>query len=186
MATEAEELPRLDQLAERGRANGVPGLEMIGPERLRELEPHAVGIKALYSPATGIVDYSRVARAYAQEVTAHGGEIRTNHAVTAITRREGFSRIETSAGDVTARWDHQLRGAGSGSCCPHSPGAPRTPQIVPFRGDYYVLRPERRDWVTGMIYPVPDPRFPVSRRPLHAADGWRRLARPECGARLCA
>ncbi|MDQ2783514.1 MAG: FAD-dependent oxidoreductase, partial [Chloroflexota bacterium] len=63
VATDAEELPRLDQLAERGRANGVAGLEMIGPERLHELEPHAVGIRALYSPATGIVDFSRVARA---------------------------------------------------------------------------------------------------------------------------
>jgi L-2-hydroxyglutarate oxidase LhgO len=159
VATNAAELPRLDQLAERGRANGVVGLEMIGPERLRELEPHAVGIKALYSPATGIVDYARVARAYAQEVTERGGEIRTNHAVTAITQREGFSRIETSAGDVTARWIISCAGLEADRVA-RITGAPRTPQIVPFRGDYYVLRPERRDWVKGMIYPVPDPRFP--------------------------
>jgi (S)-2-hydroxyglutarate dehydrogenase len=159
VATNAEELPRLDQLAERGRANGVMGLEMIGPERLRELEPHAVGIKALYSPATGIVDYARVARAYAQEVTERGGEIRTNHAVTAITQREGFSRIETSAGDVTTRWIISCAGLEADRVA-RITGAPRTPQIVPFRGDYYVLRPERRDWVKGMIYPVPDPRFP--------------------------
>ncbi len=159
VATDAEELPRLDQLAERGRANGVAGLEMIGPERLRELEPHAVGIKALYSPATGIVDYARVARAYAAEVTEHGGEIRTKHAVTAITQRDGFNRIETSAGDVTARWIISCAGLEADRIARFT-GAPRTPQIVPFRGDYYVLRPERRDWVKGMIYPVPDPRFP--------------------------
>jgi L-2-hydroxyglutarate oxidase LhgO len=159
VATDAEELPRLDQLAERGRANGVAGLEMIGPERLRELEPHAVGIKALYSPATGIVDFSRVARAYADEVAAHGGEIRTNHRIIAITQRDGHARIETSAGEVTARWIISCAGLEADRIA-RMTGAPRTPQIVPFRGDYYVLRPERRDWVTGMIYPVPDPRFP--------------------------
>jgi len=159
VATDAEELSRLDQLAERGRVNGVSALEMIGPERLRELEPHAVGIKALYSPATGIVDFSRVARAYAQEVTEHGGEIRTNHAVTAITQRDGYNRIETSAGDVTARWIISCAGLEADRIA-RITGAPRTPQIVPFRGDYYVLRPERRGWVNGMIYPVPDPRFP--------------------------
>lgn len=159
VATDAEELSRLDQLAERGRINGVSALEMIGPERLRELEPHAVGIKALYSPATGIVDFSRVARAYAWEVTEHGGEIRTNHAVAAITQRDGYNRIETSAGDVTARWIISCAGLEADRVA-RITGAPRTPQIVPFRGDYYVLRPERRDWVNGMIYPVPDPRFP--------------------------
>jgi len=159
VATDAEELSRLDQLAERGRVNGVSALEMIGPERLRELEPHAVGIKALYSPATGIVDFSRVARAYAWEVTEHGGEIRTNHAVTAITQRDGYNRNETSAGDVTARWIISCAGLEADRIA-RITGAPRTPQIVPFRGDYYVLRPERRDWVNGMIYPVPDPRFP--------------------------
>jgi len=159
VATDAEELSRLDQLAERGRVNGVSALEMIGPERLRELEPHAVGIKALYSPATGIVDFSRVARAYAWEVTEHGGEIRTNHAVAAITQRDGYNRIETSAGDVTARWIISCAGLEADRVA-RITGAPRTPQIVPFRGDYYVLRPERRDWVNGMIYPVPDPRFP--------------------------
>ena len=159
VATDAEELSRLDQLAERGRVNGVSALEMIGPERLRELEPHAVGINALYSPATGIVDFSRVARAYAWEVTEHGGEIRTNHAVAAITQRDGYNRIETSAGDVTARWIISCAGLEADRVA-RITGAPRTPQIVPFRGDYYVLRPERRDWVNGMIYPVPDPRFP--------------------------
>lgn len=159
VATEAEELPRLDQLAERGRANGAPGLELIGPERLRELEPHAVGIKALYSPATGIVDFSHVARAYAVEVAAHGGEILTNHAVTAITRRNGHYRVETPAGDVSARGIISCAGLEADRVARFT-GARRTPQIVPFRGDYYLLRPERRDWVTGLIYPVPDPRFP--------------------------
>src|SRR5438034_5270520 len=84
VATREEELPRLEQLYQRGLANGVPDLEMIGPQRLREIEPYAVGIKALYSPRTGIIDYGQVARAYADCFLSRGGEILTDQEVTAI------------------------------------------------------------------------------------------------------
>src|SRR5579871_1834966 len=97
------ELGRLDDLYQRGMTNGVPGLEMIGPERLRELEPHAAGIKALYSPSTGIIDFTRVAAAYAEEVKVKGGEIHTGHEVTRIVRGNSLV-LETPAGEVEARY----------------------------------------------------------------------------------
>src|SRR5260370_40869002 len=97
VATHEEELPRLEQLYQRGLANGVPGLEMIGPERLREIEPHAVGIKALYSPTTGIVDFGQVARAYAREVTLRGGVILPEHTASTIEQRNGAYLLTTQS-----------------------------------------------------------------------------------------
>ena len=159
VATDEEELPRLQGLYERGLANGVPGLEIIGPERLRELEPHCAGLRALYSPQTGIVDYDVVARKYAEIVAARGGAILTGHEVTGIGRADGRSTLATPAGPVAARYVISCAGLYADRVARLS-GAPATPQIVPFRGDYYVLRPERSALVNGMIYPVPDPRFP--------------------------
>ena len=159
VATDEEELPRLENLHRRGLENGVPGLEMIGPERLREIEPCSVGIKALYSPTTGIVDYTQVAHAYADDVLAKGGEMLTRHEVTGIEQRDGRYQLETRSGTVEARYVVSCAGLHADRVA-RMTGAPRTPKIVPFRGDYYVLRPEKRDMVKGMIYPVPDPRFP--------------------------
>ncbi len=160
VATSADELPRLEELHRRGVANGVAGLELIGPERLRELEPHAAGVRALYVPATGIVDYGRVARAYADDIEAAGGELLLGHEVHGIVEGTGRGvRIETTAGDVDARnaifcagvYADRLARLGGGDV---------EPRIVPFRGDYYVLRPERRHLANGLVYPVPDPSFP--------------------------
>lgn len=159
VATEPEELPRLENLYERGVANGVPGLEMIGPERLREIEPHVAGIKALYSPETGIVDFGRVARAYAQDMVDRGGLLLTGHEVTGIAERGGVRRLTTSGGEIEARTVIACAGVYADRVARMS-GAPEAPKIVPFRGDYYVLRPERASLVRGLIYPVPDPRFP--------------------------
>ncbi|MBA2447930.1 MAG: L-2-hydroxyglutarate oxidase [Chloroflexi bacterium] len=160
VATDESELPRLEELYRRGRANGVPGLEMIGPERLRELEPHAVGVKALYSPETGIVDWGRVARAYADVVTAAGGEILTGYEVTAIGRKGDWVLLRTAWEDVVAARFLVTCGGLHSDRLAQMSQAPRDLQIVPFRGDYYVLRPERRHLTKGMIYPVPDPAFP--------------------------
>ncbi len=159
VALDESEVARLDELHRRGIANGVPGLEMIGPERLRELEPHCAGVRALWSPNTGIVDYSRVAAAYAEDVQETGGEIRTGHEVTAISRGVTTTRLTTSAGDIEARTVLACAGVYADRVAALT-GAPRNPRIVPFRGDYYVLRPERRGLVKNMIYPVPDPSFP--------------------------
>lgn len=159
VATEESELPRLHELHKRGVANGVPGLELIGPRRLRELEPHTEGIQALYSPTTGIVDFGRVARAYADEVEARGGMILPGHEVTAIERRDGARRLVTPVGTIEAGAVITCAGVYADRVA-RLTGAPEHPKIVPFRGDYYVLRPERAGMVRGLIYPVPDPRFP--------------------------
>ncbi len=159
VATHPEELPRLENLYQRGLANAVSGLELIGPERLREIEPHVVGIKALWAPTTGIIDFARVAAKYAELVIARGGTIRCNHRVDAITRRDGDQQLVTSGGTLAARYIISCAGLHADRVA-RLTGAPEAPRIVPFRGDYYVLRPERRDLVKGLIYPVPDPRFP--------------------------
>ena len=153
------ELARLEELHRRGTANGVPGLETIGPQRLREIEPHCAGVRALWSPNTGIVDFSRVAAAYAEDVKAAGGFIRTRHEVVRIERRGERTRLTTTGGDVEARTVIACAGVYADRVAALT-GAPRNPRIVPFRGDYYVLRPERRHLVRGLIYPVPDPSFP--------------------------
>src|SRR5438045_3161755 len=101
-STEAE-LPRLEGLLQRGQANGVEGLEMIGPERLKEIEPHCVGVKALWSPNTGIVDYTRVTRAYADDISAAGGEVLPGYGVQHLSDRPGRVMLETTAGDVEAK-----------------------------------------------------------------------------------
>jgi L-2-hydroxyglutarate oxidase LhgO len=132
---------------------------MIGPERLRELEPHAVGVKALYSPITGIVDWGRVNRSYADDVRAAGGEILTSHEVTAIAQKGGWVLLRTPFDVVPCRFLVTCGGLHSDRLAVMS-RAPRDLQIVPFRGDYYVLRPEKRYLTKGMIYPVPDPAFP--------------------------
>lgn len=155
------ELPALEELHRRGMANGVRDLELIGPERLREIEPHAAGVKALHSPHTGVVDFGAVARAYADDVARRGGEILLEHEVRAIHDRSDLVTVETGAGELTASNVIACAGLQSDSVATLSePHASRDLKIVPFRGDYYVLRPERRGLVNGLIYPVPDPRFP--------------------------
>jgi L-2-hydroxyglutarate oxidase LhgO len=159
VATDAEELPRLDDLYARGLANGVPGLERIGPERLRELEPYAAGIAAIYSPHTAIVDFRQVARAYAADVQQAGGTIVTGCEVGGIrTLPEGI-RLATTRGGLTTRSLISCAGLESDRLA-RLAGAPGDVQIVPFRGDYYVLLPEKRAYCRGLIYPVPDPTLP--------------------------
>jgi L-2-hydroxyglutarate oxidase LhgO len=159
VATDESELGRLDELHQRGIANGVEGLELIGPERLRELEPHAVGVRALHSPGTGIIDYRRVARSYADDVRAAGGEIYTRRLVTGIQRRGAGVVLETSDGPLETRSLITCAGLFSDRVAALT-GAPSDPKIVPFRGDYYVLPTEKVNLIRSMIYPVPDPSFP--------------------------
>jgi (S)-2-hydroxyglutarate dehydrogenase len=159
VASNAAELPRLENLYQRGQANGVEGLEIIGPERLREIEPHCVGTKALFSPNTGIVDFSRVTRAYADDVAACGGEVLPGYGVEHIWHRSDGVLVGTGAGEVEAK--HVIACAGLyADRVARLSGAPSEPRIVPFRGDYWVLRPDRRQLARNLIYPVPDPAFP--------------------------
>jgi len=159
VATDEAELPRLAELERRATANGCQGIRLVGAGELREIEPHCRGIRALWSPNTGIVDYGVVAGSYADDIRAAGGEIRTDHAVTGIERRTGESIVRTAKGDFAGRSVIACAGIYSDRVAAMT-GASKSPLIAPFRGDYYVLRPERRNLVRTNIYPVPDPQFP--------------------------
>ena len=158
VATRAADLDRLDALEHRARANGVPGLARLGPEELREIEPAARGLGALHSPNTGMVDFGAVAAAYAGDIAAHGGEVRTGAGVRALVERE--DRVEAVLEEgraVAARRAVACAGAWSDRLALRS-GARPDVRIVPFRGAYLTLR--RPDLVRGQIYPVPDPALP--------------------------
>ncbi|PYN92598.1 MAG: L-2-hydroxyglutarate oxidase [Candidatus Rokuibacteriota bacterium] len=159
VATRAEEIPRLQTLYERGTANGVPGLAMIDLPRLRELEPHAAAVKGIHSPNTAIVDYGEVAATFARELTDRGVTIETNAEVTSI-RRAG-DEFELTTPRLTVRARRVVNCAGLYSdVVARMAGAPTDVRIIPFRGEYYFIKPERRSLVRGLIYPVPDPEFP--------------------------
>jgi (S)-2-hydroxyglutarate dehydrogenase len=159
VATEENELPALDELYRRGTANGVPDLEMVGPAGIREHEPHCTGIRAIWSPATGIVDFSQVAQAMADDVTQSGGVILTGRAMTGLTGRTKSIAVQTSLGELIATRVLTCAGLHSDQVAVLS-GAPAEPRIVPFRGDYWQLRPDRSHLARNLIYPVPDPKFP--------------------------
>jgi (S)-2-hydroxyglutarate dehydrogenase len=159
VAVDDDEIPALDALEWRGRQNGVPGLRRLDRRGLRALEPHAEGVAALHSPATGIVDFPAVARALAGEVIEHGGRITLGRAVTGVESRTGDVVLHTDEGDLAARHAVFCAGAWSDRLAVAA-GASPDPRIVPFRGAYLRLRPERRELVRSLIYPVPDPSLP--------------------------
>jgi L-2-hydroxyglutarate oxidase len=159
VATGPEELPRLDELERRGAANGLSGVRRLRAEEIREIEPHAAGIAALHVPETGIADYPAVARAYARRIEAGGGRVATGARVTGVRRDGPGLVVETPRGAVAASLLVNCAGLQSdrvARLCGADPGV----RIFPFRGEYYELSPERRGLVRGLIYPVPDPRFP--------------------------
>lgn len=156
VATQEEELPRLDELERHGRANGLNGLRRLRAEEIPEVEPHAAGIAALHVPETGIVDYPAVAQAYGRRIERHGGRILTKARVRSV--RPGLV-LETGAGTVACARLVNCAGLQSDRIA-RLCGAEPDVRIVPFRGEYYELAPERSHLVRGLIYPVPDPRFP--------------------------
>ncbi len=161
VALDESELPRLASLKTRAEANGVEGLEEVGPERIHEIEPNAAGIRALWSPRTGITDFTVVTRYYASDVARLGGAIELNRPVTQIERRPDGLVLHTPRGPIQAGaviacaglWADRVAGM-TGDRTKDSP------TIVPFRGDYYTLSPEASKLVNGLIYPLADPRFP--------------------------
>ena len=159
VATNERELAALDELHRRGTANGVPGLRVLGPEELRELEPYANGVRALHSPNTGIVDFAQVAAAYANRFRDTGGEVVTGARVVSIRRADGYVYLETARGVVRARNVINCAGLYSDAIA-RMMGVPQDVRIVPFRGEYYMLAPEAEHMVNGLIYPVPNPEFP--------------------------
>jgi len=159
VATQEDELPRLEELRKRGEANGLAGLRLIGPEELREIEPHATGLRALVVPSTGVTDYALVCEKYAALVAANGGTVRTNAPAIGIRRMPDEIAVETSQGAFSTSALINCAGLFSDRIARMAGDDPGI-MIVPFRGEYYDLVPERASMVRALIYPVPDPRFP--------------------------
>jgi len=176
VALTEDELPRLADIKTRATANGVEGLEEIGPERIRELEPQAAGIRALWSPRTGIIDFRALALTYADDLRARGVAIHTARLVTGIDQHSDGVVLSTPAGEVQAGHVIACAGLHADHVAAMTGESGRdVPRIVPFRGDYYTLTPEARSLVTRLIYPVPDPRFPflgVHFTPRHDGEVW--------------
>jgi len=165
VATSEVELPRLVELQRRGEANGLKSLAIIGPERLKEIEPHATGIKGLHVPETGIVDYRKVAAAYAEKVRDANGDIRLSQRVVGILDRGDEIVLQTSGGDYRTKYLINCGGLQSDIVAQMMGGASKQQneeehRIIPFRGEYYKIAPAREFLVKNLIYPVPDPTFP--------------------------
>jgi len=159
VATDPSELVALDELERRGLANGLQGLRRLGPEEIREYEPHTTGIAGLVVPETGIIDYKQVSQVYADIVRKEGGEIWTKAQVHGCRRYADELVLETSRGAVHCRYLVNCAGLHADDVARMCGVDPQL-QIVPFRGEYYELVPERQFLVKNLIYPVPDPRFP--------------------------
>ena len=158
VATEPGELQLLDDLHERGLKNGL-AVEKLDPKQLKEAEPHATGLAGLSVPSTGIVDYTRVANAFATLVEEKGGQLRTGTRVQSVSETGSAVEVRTNRGVIRARTLVNCAGLHSdrvARLCGVDPGT----KIVPFRGEYYELRAEKRYLVKNLIYPVPNPNFP--------------------------
>jgi (S)-2-hydroxyglutarate dehydrogenase len=158
VATQQDELPHLHALSKRGLANGLEGLRLLGPEQIRELEPHAAGLEALHVPQEGIVDYTAVVHAMVDEIRAKGGDIRFSSEVTRLQNRNVWI-IETTSGAYEAGFIINCAGLHCDRIS-RKAGARDSAKIVPFRGEYYNLRPDRQHLVRNLIYPVANPKFP--------------------------
>jgi L-2-hydroxyglutarate oxidase len=159
VAADSEEAARLEDLQERGEANGIAGLRLLGPEAMREIEPHAGGVRALQVPGTGITDYALVAAKYAEIAGTRGAELKTGAEVQGFRNSASEIVIQTRAGAFLARYVVNCAGLYSdriARLAGHDPGL----MIVPFRGEYYDLIASRQNLVRGLIYPTPDPEYP--------------------------
>ena len=159
VALDERQSVKLDSLHARAVANGVPGVRIIGQDEIRAIEPHSRGIRALHSPHTAIIDFPAITHALADELRDAGGVIRLQHAVTRIEERGRTVRL--SAGERTHEFDLVITCAGlQADRVAAAAGEPADPRIVPFYGDYFLLAPAKTHLVRGLIYPVPDPRYP--------------------------
>lgn len=159
VAVEESELGRLDALEVTATANGVPGLTRVDGAGIADIEPHAVGLAALHSPVTAITDFVAIARAYADDIERAGGEIMVSTPVTSIQRGVDGIRVTTPRGPRRLRRLVICAGLHADRVSRPVDGHPG-PRIVPFRGEYMNVAPDKRDFVRGLIYPVPDPRYP--------------------------
>jgi L-2-hydroxyglutarate oxidase len=163
VALDDVERARLDDIMQRSIANGVPGVRIVGPEELHELEPHVRGVAALHSPSTSIVDFAEVTQALAADAVAAGAKIHLGHEVVGLecTGTEVVVSTRTAGGTDHTAFDRVVACGGLQSDrLAELAGDGPDPVIMPFRGEYYALKPERRGLVNGLVYPVPDPRYP--------------------------
>ncbi len=158
IAKQVDELPRLEELLRRGIANGVACLRLLKSEEIPEIEPLAVGVAAIHCPTTGIIDYKQVAAAYLEDFLLIGGEVRFQERVTAIAEKKNEIIVRTHKQEFTCHRLVAAAGLQSDRIARHNTAISH--KIIPFRGEYYELRPEKCPLVRGLIYPVPDPRFP--------------------------
>ncbi len=159
VAATKEDVPRMNDLFERGQQNGLTGLRKLGREEMREIEPHVGGVAAIHVPEEGIADYPAVCKTYVRCLAAAGGKVVTQAAVHGLRRMNTQWIAETSAGDFESDYIVNCAGLQCDRVCSMAGGKPEL-EIVPFRGEYYKLRLERQSLVRNLIYPVPDPRFP--------------------------
>ncbi len=159
VAADSSELGRLEELYNRGVANGLSGLKKMGPAEMHEIEPNVGGVQAVRVPEEGIVDYRRVVEVMVEKLSASGGEVHTGACVVELRRQGGGWLARTTAGEFEG--DFLINCAGL-QCDRVSKLAGERPsaRIIPFRGEYYTIRPERQHLVRHLIYPVPDPKFP--------------------------
>jgi len=158
VAVDENEIPRLEKIFERGQANGVE-CTMIDANRLHELEPHVAGVMAIHVPEAGIADYPLVCEKLAGLIRENGGEIRFDSRVERVQVRDGEVRLETRSGDVQAKYLVTCAGLQADRVA-RMTGHPLEADIVPFRGEYFELKPEVEHLCRNLIYPVPDPSFP--------------------------
>lgn len=159
VAANEEEIPRLNDLFERGQQNGLSGLRSLGIEEMREIEPHVGGVAAIRVPEEGIADYPAVCKTLVKCLAASGAKVVTQAMVAQLHRKNGGWIAQTTAGDFESDYIVNCAGLQCDRVCSIAGDDPQL-QIVPFRGEYYKLKPERQSLVRNLIYPVPDPRFP--------------------------
>jgi len=159
VVVDENEIPSLDEIERRGLANGLKGLKKLNKEEIKEYEPKANGVKGLFVPDTGIVDYTKVTNTFASKIMESGGEIKTNRRFISIKRYQGELILKTPSGEIKCKLLINCGGLQSDRIakkCGINPGL----QIIPFRGEYCKLKPEKEYLVKSLVYPVPDPKFP--------------------------
>ncbi|MCH2309434.1 MAG: L-2-hydroxyglutarate oxidase [SAR202 cluster bacterium] len=159
VAVNDDEVPSLMNLYERGTANGALGLKIIEKEEIQDYEPHSTGVKAIFSPNTGIIDYTEVSKSYATQMMEAGGDLITGSELKSISEKDGQIYLETTGGTITAKKILNCAGLHADRVAKMM-GVDMGVKIIPFRGEYFSLIPEKTDMVKGLIYPVPNPNLP--------------------------
>ena len=160
VATKNEQLPMLDTLLERGKANGLEGLLKINVNQIKEIEPHVAGLAGIKVPQTGIVDYVKVSLKYVEKIKNLGGELLLNQKVVSVSHLNGASTVVTTKGSFETKLIINCAGLYSDKIAEFTETTKLDLKIIPFRGEYFELKPEKQYLVKNLIYPVPDPNFP--------------------------